>query len=188
MCGAIPLTDEATREIGNEAGGGSLDRNIGTGTARRAPSKTGLSKPIAVGVSTVLLVCTVSYFTLHGRTAVKTLDAIPLVGVTAPQAITQTTSAPANGAEESPPEGDVPSAKARPEKISKTEDDDPVELWSRVRKGNTGAEVALAKLYLQGTAVARSCEQAHVLLLAASRRRSKAADGLLAGAYAQQCP
>jgi hypothetical protein len=61
-------------------------------------------------------------------------------------------------------------------------------LWSRVRKGNTGAEVALAKLYLEGTVVEPSCEQAHLLLLAASRKQSKAADDLLAGAYAKQCP
>ena len=79
------------------------------------------------------------------------------------------------------------SAKSRPEKISKTEADDPVELWSRVRQGNTGAEVVFANMYLQGMTVARSCEQAHVLLLAASRKRNKAADSLLAGAYAQQC-
>ena len=62
-----------------------------------------------------------------------------------------------------------------------------MELWSRVRQGSAGAEVALARLYLEGTAVARSCEQAHVLLLAASRKQDKEADSLLGGSYAQHC-
>jgi hypothetical protein len=41
------------------------------------------------------------------------------------------------------------------------------------------AEVALAKLYLEGEAVPHNCEQAQMLLLAASRKGSKAADDLL---------
>jgi hypothetical protein len=119
---------------------------------------------------------------------VKTLAAVPSVGATLPQLNTQSASALMNSSERPAPEHvGFRSAKSRPEKISKTEADDPVELWSRVRQGNTGAEIVLAKMYLQGMTVARSCEQAHVLLLAASRKRNKAADSLLAGAYAQQC-
>ena len=82
----------------------------------------------------------------------------------------------------------VVTVKPEPEEISKAKSEDPADLWSRVRKGDAEAEVALAKLYLSGVGVERSCEQAHVLLLAASRKRNKTADGLLTGAYAQQCP
>jgi hypothetical protein len=70
----------------------------------------------------------------------------------------------------------------------KTADPDPSELWKLVRQGNTEAEVALANLYLEGTSVPQSCEQAHMLLLAASKKRNKNADELLSGSYAQHCP
>ncbi|MBZ5571265.1 MAG: hypothetical protein LAO09_05220 [Acidobacteriia bacterium] len=66
-------------------------------------------------------------------------------------------------------------------------EDSPVELWKRVRHGDTDAEVALAKLYLDGTRVSQNCEQAHLLLLAASKKRHQEADRLLSGDYAQRC-
>jgi hypothetical protein len=66
--------------------------------------------------------------------------------------------------------------------------EDPAELWKGVRSGNARAEVTLAKLYLDGNSVPQSCEQTHMLLLAASKKGSKAADSLLAGAYAARCP
>jgi len=189
MCGVLASRDEATLEMGNEASGGGLEITRNTGPAQLAPSHIGLRKPITVVVSTLLLlVCTVSYFTLRSRMVVKTLAAVPSVGATLPHLNTQSASALMNSSEKPPTEDvDFRSAISRPKEISKIEDDDPVELWSRVRQGNTGAEVVLAKMYLQGMAVARSCEQAHVLLLAASRKRNKAADSLLAGAYSQQC-
>jgi hypothetical protein len=43
------------------------------------------------------------------------------------------------------------------------------ELWSKIGAGDVTAEVALAQLYLSGDGVPRSCEQARVLLKAASR-------------------
>lgn len=187
MCGAFASTDKSTLEISNEPNGGGLAINRRAGSEPRALSNTGLRKPITVVVSTALLVCSVS-FKLRDRTAVKTLAAVPTVAATSPQPKTQSAPAAMNSSEKSQPEDvDFRSAKRRPERIWKTEDDDPVELWGRVRQGSPGAEVALARLYLQGIAVARNCEQAHVLLLAASRKRNKAADSLLAGAYAQQC-
>ena len=65
--------------------------------------------------------------------------------------------------------------------------DDPAELWKRVRKGDADAEVALAKLYVDGNGVPRNCEQAHLLLLAASRKGHKTADSVLSGLYTQRC-
>jgi hypothetical protein len=45
-------------------------------------------------------------------------------------------------------------------------------LWQAVEKGNVGAEVALADLYLVGQGVAKSCSQARVLLRSAQNRKS----------------
>jgi hypothetical protein len=66
-------------------------------------------------------------------------------------------------------------------------EDDPVELWKAVKRGNVIAEVALAKLYLQGKSVPQNCEQAHMLLQTASTKGSKPADTLLKSSYAERC-
>jgi hypothetical protein len=66
-------------------------------------------------------------------------------------------------------------------------EDDPVELWKAVKRGSVSAEVALANLYLEGAAVPQNCEQAHVLLHAASMKGSKAADNSLKSSYAERC-
>ena len=66
-------------------------------------------------------------------------------------------------------------------------EDDPVELWKAVKRGNVSAEVALANLYLQGKSVPQNCEQAHMLLQTASTKGSKAADILLKSSYAERC-
>ena len=199
MCGVLASADKAALDAGNQeasdrAGGSGLRIGRKTGSALRALSNTEFRKPATVVISLMsaaLLVCTMSYFTLRSRSAEKT-PAAPSLGATSSEPNIKSASAPLHGSDESPAEdANSRSAKPGPERISKTEtetkDDSPTELWNRVRHGNTEAEVALAKLYLQGTALERSCEQAHQLLLAASRKRSKAADSLLAGAYAQQC-
>jgi type II secretory pathway predicted ATPase ExeA len=66
---------------------------------------------------------------------------------------------------------------------------DPAELWKSVAQGNVSAEISLATLYLDGGAtVEQNCEQAHQLLIVASRTGSKVASGLLNGKYAARCP
>jgi hypothetical protein len=66
-------------------------------------------------------------------------------------------------------------------------EDDPAELWNAVKRGSVPAEVALANLYLKGQAVPQNCEQAHMLLLAASMKGSKFADDFLKSSYAERC-
>ncbi len=66
-------------------------------------------------------------------------------------------------------------------------EDDPVELWKAVKRGNVSAEVALANLYLHGKSVPQNCEQAHMLLQTASTKGSKAADTLLKSSYSERC-
>ena len=57
----------------------------------------------------------------------------------------------------------------------------------RSKRGSVNAEVALANLYLQGEGVPQNCEQAHMLLYAASMKGSKAADSFLQSSYAERC-
>jgi hypothetical protein len=49
-------------------------------------------------------------------------------------------------------------------------------LWSAVEKGNPSAELALAEMYWHGQGVARNCDQTRILLSAAARRGSAAAE------------
>jgi len=64
---------------------------------------------------------------------------------------------------------------------------DPVELWKAVKRGSVNAEVALANLYLEGEAVPQNCEQAQMLLSAASMKGNRTADDLLKSSYAERC-
>ena len=66
-------------------------------------------------------------------------------------------------------------------------ENDPAELWNAVKRGSVRAEVALANLYLKGEAVPQNCEQAHMLLLAASMKGSKSADNFLKSSYTERC-
>jgi hypothetical protein len=52
-------------------------------------------------------------------------------------------------------------------------------LWSSVRKGHVPAEVTLADLYRRGDGVEKNCDQARVLLVAASKKGSVEARQML---------
>jgi TPR repeat protein len=73
------------------------------------------------------------------------------------------------------------------QKTGAAKENDPVGLWNAVKRGSVSAEVALANLYLEGEAVPQNCEQAHMLLHAASLKGSKAADESLKNNYAERC-
>ncbi len=45
-------------------------------------------------------------------------------------------------------------------------------LWASVKKGHVPAEVTLADLYRRGEGVEKNCDQARVLLVAASKKGS----------------
>jgi TPR repeat protein len=61
-------------------------------------------------------------------------------------------------------------------------------LWSAVAQGNTSAEVTLARLYLIGGGVPKSCDQARVLLQAAARKGNGEAIDKLSQISRQGCP
>ena len=51
----------------------------------------------------------------------------------------------------------------------------PNQLWGAVQAGNSNAAVELAEMYIKGDGVPKNCQQARVLLLAASEKRNTAA-------------
>ncbi|MGA9392498.1 MAG: AAA family ATPase [Candidatus Sulfotelmatobacter sp.] len=63
---------------------------------------------------------------------------------------------------------------------------DPDKLWAQVRNESSDAEIELARLYIEGTAVPQNCTQAKILLLAASRRGNARAAELL-NTYGDRC-
>jgi hypothetical protein len=60
-------------------------------------------------------------------------------------------------------------------------------LWAGVRKGYVPAEVTLADLYRRGDGVAKNCDQAQVLLVAASKKGSPEARQMLEQMAEQGC-
>jgi hypothetical protein len=185
MCGELVTAESAALEISQEPKARGLELNRRIAEALQALSSAGRRRLIPITLSAVVLVCIASYFAFRSRTPVTPVAVPAAVSISSqprPQSAVVPLNAPPAEAER------VVAAKPKPEEILKAKSEDPAELWSRVRKGDADAEVALAKLYLSGAGVERSCEQAHVLLSAASRKQNKAADGLLTGAYAQQCP
>jgi len=60
-------------------------------------------------------------------------------------------------------------------------------LWSGVRKGYVPAEVTLADLFRRGDGVEKNCDQARVLLVAASKKGSTDAREMLEKMAEQGC-
>jgi len=66
--------------------------------------------------------------------------------------------------------------------------DDSIEsLWARVRHGDVRAEISLATRYMNGVGVLQNCEQAHLLLSAAAKKKNSGAEQILAGDYRSRC-
>lgn len=110
--------------------------------------------------------------------------------VTAPVASPPASQPPATPTvEPSQPQSIRPEARPATPRAAQPDitSEDPAELWKRVGHGDMAAEVALARLYLDGTRVPQSCEQARLLLTAAAEKHQAEAVRLLAGDYAQRC-
>jgi hypothetical protein len=115
---------------------------------------------------------------------------IPLLSTqTVNSSVVQNAVASPRPTQQTPASAETASAQSAPSAMNMMEiQDDPAELWKRVQGGSAAAEVALAKLYLAGRGVAQNCEQAHLLLLAASKKHSgAAASNLLSGDYLRRC-
>ncbi|MEQ1472345.1 MAG: hypothetical protein ABLQ96_00920 [Candidatus Acidiferrum sp.] len=82
--------------------------------------------------------------------------------------------------------GDAPANK---DTVASTDPEGQIRsLWSSVSQGNTSAEVALAKLYLIGGGVPKSCDQAKVLLQAAAKKGNGEAIDKLSQITKDGCP
>lgn len=83
-------------------------------------------------------------------------------------------------------------ASEPPSSTSESLSQDPADrvhsLWAAVAQGNTSAEVTLAKLYLIGGGVTKSCDQARVLLQAAAKKGNVEALDKLSQINQQGCP
>jgi hypothetical protein len=153
------------------------------------PPHLGLRRLIpVVVVSIVLMVVSSVFYEVHKRTLAK--ESGSAAELTATSAQPKVKNADQRHIARTPVRRvqHVIPAKMGPAPTPDTaKEDDPVELWKAVKRGNVSAEVALANLYLQGKSVPQSCEQAHMLLQTASTKGSKAADALLKSSYPERC-
>jgi hypothetical protein len=124
---------------------------------------------------------------IHNRRSSPASDPITVVTSAGPQRNSAVVAAPVRTARPPAKKEHAPAPEQQAESTTSASPQDPAELWKDVRGGSARAEVTLARLYLEGNTVPQSCEQTHMLLLAASKKGYKAADSLLAGAYLQRC-
>jgi type II secretory pathway predicted ATPase ExeA len=166
---------------------------------------------VAVGVMLLLLCFTggrrsPEALRLHSLLAVSAASQMGAIKLTsaAPTDHPSPTFAGVNGEREQntklAPETSADEASGSPEIVSSTptqefrqhpprdleQTGDPAQLWAQVKNENSDAEVELARLYIEGTTVPQNCEQAKILLLAASRRGNARAADLLSN-YDGQC-
>jgi hypothetical protein len=202
MCGtqAPEGKDSLDNGAGKPASGRTLKFNRESWVTLRERSHVDLKKTIAI-LSIALLVGAGAYFTLRSRPIVNSPAPVPSVEAPESHPDNSKAIAPSNATEAPTIQNDsFRSSKPQPAadistvtkdtdpKAAEAKEYDTVELWNQVRHGDAEAEVALAQLYLSGAAVERNCEQAHMLLLAASRKQNESADKVLDGAYKQSCP
>jgi hypothetical protein len=145
-----------------------------------------VKNPVLVVVP-LALICTLYFWTIRSGRMPKQGASVSVVAVTSPEARTRSGTAPESAPLPAvPATGSFPGATPAAKKTIEIAED-PAQLWKRVQRGNTSAEIELAKLYLDGVRVAQNCEQARLLLLAASKKGSTAASNLLSSTYSQRC-
>ena len=153
------------------------------------PPRARLRRLIPIGVvSIVLMVVSSVFYDVHKRNLAKEFGSAAELTATSAQPKVRNADQrhiarnPVNRVQHV-----IPAQLGTAQTPDTAKEDDPVELWKAVKRGNVSAEVALANLYLQGKSVPQSCEQAHMLLQMASTKGSKAADTLLKSSYAERC-
>lgn len=141
-------------------------------------------------VAAALLMVAGGLFLLRARSGntPDMMSPVPAIAATTPDP-TPPVAATAEKVDDPPkPVSQQPTLPGTPAATPISIADDPAELWKQVRKGNADAEVTLAKLYLDGKGVTRNCEQAHLLLVAAAKKRDRAAGQVLTSLYPLRCP
>jgi len=145
-------------------------------------------KSIGIGIAVVVVLLVPVFLVVHNWQTSKLNEPAASVTNTQPQSNSEQVAALTGAARNHAKRVHTPvPANQQAETTIPTTEDDPAELWKSVRGGSARAEVTLAKLYLEGNEVPQSCEQTHMLLLAASKKGYKPADSLLTGAYVERC-
>jgi hypothetical protein len=148
----------------------------------------GSGKSIWLGVAVSVVVLVPLLLVIHNWKSSPATEPTARVTSDRPQLSSEVAAAPVRAAKHAAKKEHAPALEQqRAESTTAASRQDPAELWKDVRGGSARAEVTLARLYLDGNTVPQSCEQTHMLLLAASKKGSKAADSLLTGAYLQRC-
>ena len=192
MCGpAAPAVEpiQPPSPVPNEFSGADYQSRPSSSDSQQSPPHPGIRRlvPVVV-VLIVLMVVSSVFYEVHKRNLAK--ESGSAAELTATSAQPKVRNADQRHIARNPvrPVQHVIPAKMETAQTPDTaKEDDPVELWKAVKRGNVSAEVALANLYLQGKSVPQSCEQAHLLLQTASTKGSKAADILLKSSYPERC-
>jgi hypothetical protein len=149
--------DSATRHDANPV----LPRHTSASGATSSPASNGNTNPTSGGVTAGA-----------GAPSVQTGSTLPAIG-----------TEPSSGQDEFNAAREMLKGDHRHRDLSKAVD----LLWAGVRKGYVPAEVTLADLYRRGDGVAKNCDQAQVLLVAASKKGSLEARQLLELMAEQGC-
>jgi hypothetical protein len=192
MCGAPPA-----RTAAPAASEGVLELH-GSGRATQVTilgeqpqpevAERGPEKSLWLGLAVSVVVLVPLLLVIHNWKSSPATDPAAVMTGAGPQLNSSTVAAPVRTVKPPAKKDHAPAAEQQQaESTTPASPQDPVELWKDVRGGSARAEVTLARLYLDGNTVPQSCEQTHMLLLAASKKGYKAADSLLAGAYLQRC-
>ena len=192
MCGtAAPAIEplQPTSAVPDEFSGADHESGPSSSDSQQRPPKPGFWRLIPVVVVLIVL-SMVTWFFYEARKGKLPKESGSAAELTAPSGQLKLKNAGERQIVPNPVRGvqHVVAAKlGAAQTTNAAKEDDPVELWKAVKRGSVSAEVALAKLYLEGEAVPQNCEQAHILLLAASMKGSKAADNFLKSSYAERC-
>jgi hypothetical protein len=194
MCGE-PARTTAPTQVSTDLRSASRPPKHLEGTIFGEPSQSierqGRGKSVGIGIAVAVVVLVPVLLVLHNWQTSTSPSTGPVAAATSPQPqetfekVTVPAPVMKSPAKKvrTPALPDPPEAAAIP-----AAQEDPAELWKGVRSGSARAEVTLAKLYLDGNSVPQSCEQTHMLLVAASKKGYKAADNILSGAYVDRCP
>ena len=192
MCGtAAPVVEplQTLSRIPDEFSGADYQSRPSSSDSQQNPPHPGLGRLVAVVVVLIVLIVVSSvFYDVHKRNLAK--ESGSAAELTAASAQPKVRNADQRRIARNPVrrvQHVIPAKMGTAQTPDTAKEDDPVELWKAVKRGNVSAEVALANLYLEGRSVPQNCEQAHILLQTASTKGSKAADTLLKSSYPERC-
>jgi hypothetical protein len=191
MCGAPAQTTasaKTTTELAPEPAASPRSQAAIFDTVSPPVESQGRGKSIWIGIAVAVVLLVPLFLVIHNWQLSQSTGPVAATTDHSTQTPATPVAAPVLATKRPAKKVHTPIPAPQPvETVASPTSDSPTELWKSVRSGDSRAEVTLAKLYLDGNSVPQSCEQTHMLLLAASKKGSKAADNLLSGAYVERC-